>query len=108
MISNASPKGPAPCTHCAHLFHLLYLEVKVLKEHTLKIQSLILKKADEETVYRDAVYAQNRVGISDSTLLRCQRKGMIKVAKVERCKKYFLDRDVERLRREYWGLDVLS
>ena len=90
MISKASPKGPAPCTHCAHLFHLLYQEVKGLKEHTMEIQRLILKKADQETIYRDAVYAQNRVGISDSTLLRCQRKGMIKVAKGRTVQKIFL------------------
>lgn len=106
MISNASPKSPAPCTHCAHLFHLLYLEVKVLKEHTLKIQSLILQKADEETIYRDANYVLDRVGISKSTLLREQHKGSICVAHVKNGKKYFKDSGVEHLRRAYWGLDV--
>lgn len=106
MISKASPKGHVPCTHCAHLFHLLYLEVKGLKEHTLKIQRFIFKKEEEETVYRDANYVLDRVGISKSTLLREQHKGSIGVAHVKNGKKYFKDRDVERLRRAYWGLDV--
>lgn len=100
---NARPKGPAPCPQCAYLLRLLYREVRGLKEYTIEIQRFILQKEKEETVYRDAAYTMDRVGISDSTLLRCQHKGLIKVAKVERGKKYFRDVDVERLRTMYWG-----
>jgi len=101
----ASAKNAAPCHCCAHLFRLLYHEVSGLKEHTEAIQRFILNKAAEETIYRDAAYVLDRVGISDSTLLRCQRKGQIRVAKIARGKKYFRNQDVERLRREYWGLE---
>lgn len=103
MMPNASSKSPLPCQRCAHLFRLLYHEVTDLKEHTKKIHHFILNKEAEETVYRDAEYVLNRVGISESTLLRCQHKGHIRVTKVHRGKKYFRDVDVERLRREYWG-----
>ncbi|GAA4786182.1 hypothetical protein GCM10023231_12640 [Olivibacter ginsenosidimutans] len=104
-MSNASPKDPAPCHCCAHLFRLIFAEVTDLKEHTEKISRFILNKEAEETIYRDAVYVLDRVGISDSTLLRCQRKGQINVAKLSKGKKQFRDQDVERLRREYWGLE---
>jgi len=100
-----SPKSPAQCHCCAHLFRLLYHEVTDLKASTKDIHRFILNKEAEETVYRDAVYVMDRVGISDSTLLRCQRKGQIRVAKLLRGKKYFRDQDVERLRKGYWGRD---
>jgi len=57
---------------------------------------------DPEPVLRDAEYTRNRVGISDSTLLRCQQRGEIEVAKRAKSRKYFLDKDVERLRKSYW------
>lgn len=104
-MSNLLHKGAAPCHCCAHLFRLIFAEVTDLKEHTEHIRSFILNKEAEETVYRDAVYVMDRVGISDSTLLRCQRKGQIRIAKLLRGKKLFRDQDVERLRREYWGKD---
>jgi len=101
----ASSKGPAPCHCCAHLFRLLYHEVSGLKEHTEEIQRFILNKAAEETIYRDAAYVMDRVGISKSTLLRCQNNGAICVAKIVNKKKLFRNQDVERLRRNYWGLE---
>lgn len=60
---------------------------------------------DPEPVLRDAGYARERVGISDSTLLRCQQRGEIEVAKRAKGKKYFLDADVERLRKSYRGIE---
>jgi len=56
-----------------------------------------------EPVYRDADYTCDRVGISDSTLLRCQQRGEIRVAKRTKGKKYFLDSEVEHLRNSYRG-----
>ncbi|WP_157278817.1 MerR family transcriptional regulator [Olivibacter sitiensis] len=47
----------------------------------------------------------DRVGISESTLLRCQRKGLIRVAKMENGKKLFRNEDVENLRKVYRNLD---
>lgn len=55
----------------------------------------------EKTVYRSAAYAVERVGVSASTLLRCQQRGEIAVAKTHKKKKYYLDSDVERLRKSY-------
>ncbi|QNL51972.1 hypothetical protein H8S90_10560 [Olivibacter sp. SDN3] len=81
----------------------IYRSIVDLQQKQDKILLFILQKEAEETIYRDAVYAIDRVGISESTLLRCQRKGMIKVAKLERGKKFFRDQDVERLRMQYWG-----
>lgn len=104
MSSNASSKSRAPCPRCAHLLHLLYQEVKGLKEHTMEIHRFILKKEEEETTYRDANYVVDRVGISKSTLLRYQGRGIITVAKIVNKKKLYRDLDVERLRKIYWGV----
>lgn len=60
---------------------------------------------DPEPVLRDAEYTRNRVGISESTLLRCQQRGEIEVAKRAKGKKYFRDEDVERLRKSYRGIE---
>lgn len=103
---NARPKGPAPCPQCAYLLRLLYREVRGLKEYTIEIQRFILQKEKEETVYRDAAYTMDRVGISKSTLLRCQNQGEIRVAKIVNRKKLYRDQDVERLRKTYWSLDA--
>ncbi|WP_134089102.1 hypothetical protein [Olivibacter sp. XZL3] len=101
-------RGAMPCHCCAHLFRLLYHEVKGLKEHTEKIHGFIFNKEAEETVYRDAAYTMDRVGISKSTLLRCQNQGIIAVAKVLNKKKLFRDQDVEHLRNTYWNLGFSS
>lgn len=101
---NARPKGPAPCPQCTSLLRLLYHEIKDLKEHTLEIQRFILQKEKEETIYRDATYTMDRVGISKSTLLRCQNQGEIRIAKIVNRKKLYRDQDVERLRKTYWSL----
>jgi len=60
---------------------------------------------DPEPVLRDAGYTCERVSISDSTLLRCQQRGEIEVAKRAKGKKYFRDEDVERLRKSYRGIE---
>jgi len=56
---------------------------------------------EEKTIYRSAAYTMERVGISESTLLRCQQRGEITVAMKDKKKKYYLDADVERLRKSY-------
>ncbi|MFC6102854.1 MerR family transcriptional regulator [Olivibacter domesticus] len=70
----------------------------------MEIHRFILKKEEEETIYRDANYVLDRVGISKSTLLRYQGRGMITVAKIVNKKKLYRDLDVERLRKIYWGV----
>ncbi|SEL88878.1 hypothetical protein [Parapedobacter koreensis] len=92
-----------PCHACGTLLRMLYPKLKRLQEDHSEIMRFILEKREADTVYRSAEYTLDRVGISESTLLRCQRRGEIRVAKVIRGKKYFRDEDVERLRREYWG-----
>ena len=68
-----------------------------------EIMNYILEKKEAEIEYFSAEQAMDRIGISQSTLLRCQHRGEITVAKFIERKKYFRDRDVERLRREYRG-----
>jgi len=91
------------CCACSRVFQILYPELKQLRADHQKICNYILDKQEVETKYLDAEATWNRVGISESTLLRCQRRGEITVAKVEKRKKYFRDCDVERLKKEYWG-----
>jgi len=91
------------CCTCAKVFQILYPELKQLRADHQKICNYILDKQEAETKYLTAEQTMERVGISESTLLRCQHRGEITVAKVEKRKKYFRDSDVERLRKEYWG-----
>lgn len=97
--------GRPPHCGCCRLIQILYPELKHLRDDHNEIMRFILNKQEEETTYRDAKYTEDRVGISESTLLRCQHKGLISVAKKERGKKLFRDQDVERLRKEYWRKD---
>lgn len=87
--------------------HLASIDRKldVIAEYCLKnTQSAVIETTtipDPDPVYRNAKYTRNRVCISESTLLRCQRRGEITVAKRTKGKRYFLDSDVERLRNSY-------
>lgn len=102
MKTKPTPR-PQPCCACSHIIPILYPALKQLREDHYKIMRFILEKEEAETVYLTAEETWNRVGISESTLLRCQGRGEIEVAKRSKGKRYFRDRDVERLRREYWG-----
>ncbi|MFC7526866.1 hypothetical protein ACFQRK_23115 [Parapedobacter sp. GCM10030251] len=91
--------------------HLASIDGKlsVIAEYYLKMtQGAVIETPAAPSpgpVYRDTEYTCDRVCISESTLLRCQRRGEITVATRAKRKKYFLDSDVERLRKEYWGID---
>lgn len=90
-----------PCCACAKAFRMLYPELKQIRADQQEILNYILEKQEAE--YLTAEQTMDRVGISERTLQRCQRRGQIAVAKMKNRKKYFSHRDVERLRREYWG-----
>lgn len=81
-------------------------KLSVIAEYYLKMtEGAVIETPaapNPDPVYRDAEYTRNRVCISESTLLRCQRRGEIAVALRTKGKKYFLDSDVERLRDGYW------
>ena len=94
-----------PCCACAKAFRMLYPELKQIRADQREILNYIFERQEAETEYLTAKQAWKRVGISESTLLRCQQRGEITVAKIEKKKKYYRDRDVERLRKEYWGLE---
>ncbi len=81
----------------------LLQEIGEIKDLLLKIVHVLLTLEDDEMPYRDARYVMDRVGISESTLLRCQQNGHITVAKTIKNRKYYRDKDVERLRNIYWG-----
>jgi|SRR5690606_1191372 len=93
----------ATCCACNRVVRLLYPEIQQMRADQKEIISFILDREEAETVYLDAEAACDRVGISESTLLRCQHRGQIAVAKIKNRKKYFRSSDVERLKREYWG-----
>jgi len=90
-----------PCSACGRIYGLLYPKLKQIRADQQEILNHILDK--QETEYLTAEQTMERVGISESTLLRCQHRGEITVAKIAHRKKYFRECDVERLRKEYWG-----
>lgn len=95
---------PLHCA-CCRVHPLLYPDIQRIRAGQQEILDFIRQKEEAETVYLDAEKACDRIGISDSTLLRCQRRGEIAVAKTHKGKKYFRKRDVERLRKDYRGLE---
>lgn len=78
--------------------------LSLLREEYADLKHQLSDQPARETVYRDAVYAMEFIGISESTLARHQRKGDLTVAKVDRGKRYFAQNDLERFKREYWNL----
>lgn len=93
---------PPHCA-CCRAYSLLYPDIQQIRADQQEILNHILEKQEAEAEYLTAKQTWQRVGISESTLLRCQQRGEITVAKIKKQKKYFRDRDVERLRQEYWG-----
>ena len=82
-------------------------KLSIIAEYYLKMtQGTVIETPaapNTDPVYRDTKYTCDRVCISESTLLRCQRRGEITVARRTKGKKYFLDSDVECLRSRYRG-----
>jgi len=108
----------AICRYLIRIIRLLH-ELKFQLYHrdaeTMRILSALRKEyadlkhylSDQtavETVYRDAEYAMEFIGISESTLARHQRKGDLAVAKMDKGKRYFRQQDLERFKKEYWNL----
>lgn len=105
---------------CRYLIRIMRLlnELKSLIENQSDVNAKVLqlltgesgyhlqyiRQRQSETVYRDAKYAMEFIGISESTLARHQRKGQLAVAKIDRGKRYFRQQDLERFKREYWNL----
>lgn len=95
--------GRPPHCACCRACTILYPYIQRIRADQQKILHHIDDKQEAETNYLNARETWKRVGISESTLLRCQRRGEITVAKTDKRKKYFRDCDVERLKKEYWG-----
>jgi len=104
MKQDASKRRAHHCA-CKRIVGILYPKLRQIRLDQQEILNHIVDKQEAETKYLTAKQTEKRVGISESTLLRCQQRGEITVAKVDKRKKYFRDCDVERLRREYWGLE---
>lgn len=100
-----SPAGGRP-PHCAccRVYYLLYPDIQRIRAAQQEILDFIREKQEAEVEYLSAEQALDRIGISHRTLLRCQRRGEITIAKKHKGKKYFRKHDVERLRKTYWGL----
>ncbi|PRD45539.1 helix-turn-helix domain-containing protein [Sphingobacterium haloxyli] len=75
-----------------------------LRDEYADLKQQLSSQVEQETIYRDAEYAMEFIGISESTLARHQRKGQLAVAKIDRGKRYFRQQDLERFKREYWNL----
>lgn len=105
MKNHAQGYGRPPHCACCRTYSLLYPDIQRIRADHQEILNFIRQKEEAETVYLDAEKTCDRIGISESTLLRCQRRGEIAVAKTHKGKKYFRKRDVERLRKEYRGLE---
>ncbi|GGG89816.1 hypothetical protein GCM10007415_25110 [Parapedobacter pyrenivorans] len=103
MKHGSTPNAGGKVCVCGRIIGILYPELKQIRADQQEILNYILEKQQAEIEYCSAEQAMDRIGISQSTLLRCQRRGEITVAKFIERKKYFRDRDVERLRREYRG-----
>ncbi|MBL1407650.1 MerR family transcriptional regulator [Sphingobacterium faecale] len=82
-----------------HALHLLYKRLQRIEKNMEKSADIPPK---EQMTYRDRDYVLDRVGISDRTLLRFQRLGLIPVAKRIKGKCYYYEADIERFRRYYW------
>lgn len=97
------------------LLHEVRFEISYHGAETIRILSALRKEyadlkqylsdqAEVETIYRDAEYAMEFIGISESTLARHQRKGDLVVAKMDKGKRYFRQQDLERFKKDYWNL----
>jgi len=97
------------------LLNELRLQISNREAETIRILSALRKEyadmkqylsdqAATETIYRDAEYAMEFIGISESTLARHQRKGELVVAKIDKGKRYFRQQDLERFKKNYWNL----
>lgn len=91
-------------------FQMTYQETETiriltaLRNEYADLRQQLSDKAIQETVYRDAWYAMEFIGISESTLARHQRKGDLVVAKMDKGKRYFRQQDLERFKKDYWNL----
>lgn len=78
--------------------------LSALREEYAALKQQLADKPAQQTIYRDAWYAMEFIGISESTLARHQRKGHLVVAKVDKGKRYFRQQDLERFKKDYWNL----
>ncbi len=78
--------------------------LSALREEYADLKQQLSDQVEQETVYRDAGYATEFIGISESTLARHQRKGVLVVAKIDKGKRYFKQQDLERFKKNYWNL----
>lgn len=102
MLHEAGQTVWPSCGHCHTRMAALHLAIRELKESQEHLIKLLSSDSNQPMVYRDATYVMDRVGISESTLLRCQKQHMISIAKIVNKKRYYLDQDVEQLRKTYW------
>lgn len=103
MLKKSYLSGFKPCPTCSFVHKLIFVELLEVKR-ALRFHLTILEEASSENeTLRDAEYVKNYVGISISTLYRCERMGQIKVAKKEKKKRWYLNCEVERFYNRYHG-----
>lgn len=81
MMNNYPPRyGRPPHCACCRAYSLLYPDIQRICADQLEILNSITGKQEAEAKYLTAKETWEHVGISESTLLRCQRRGEIVVA----------------------------
>ncbi|GAA0884266.1 hypothetical protein GCM10009120_28640 [Sphingobacterium siyangense subsp. cladoniae] len=82
--------------HLLQALHILFTEIQKLKTAVLDS----IQTADTNVELRDTAFVKDIVGVSDRTLLRYQKLGLIRVHQRDKGgKKYFKLDDVLRLKR---------
>ncbi len=91
--NNPSPKTEG---HLLQALHILFTEIQKLKTAVLDS----IQTDDDKVELRDTAFVKDTIGVSDRTLLRYQKLGLIRVHQRDKGgKKYFKLDDVLRLKR---------
>ncbi|SKB37945.1 hypothetical protein SAMN05660841_00133 [Sphingobacterium nematocida] len=86
------------------LWRIIHAEIgKMRTDVTRLLDAWGLQVKTPEPVLRDNNYVMGRIGVSDRTVRRFIQKGELKIHETINKMNYYLDEDVESLRRRYRG-----
>lgn len=93
-----SPRG------AEFLWRIIHAEIGKMRNDMVRLLDAWGHQAKApEPVLRDNGYVMDRIGISERTVRRFIQKGELKIHKTINKVNYYLDEDVESLRRRYRG-----
>ena len=86
------------------LWRIIYAEIgKMRTDVTRLLDAWGLQVKPPGPILRDNSYVMDRIGISERTVRRLIQKGELNIHKTVNKMNYYLDEDVESLRRRYRG-----